>query len=77
MRKIKLFYVQEGRMECYESAAKTLGELVKEQDGLSLNLASKKVTVKESKENLENMDAVLPERESILFIYPRLSRAGL
>lgn len=73
-RKILIFFSQDGKELTHESAARSWGEL---RDELSTHdFGSKKVVDRETRHVFEVDEAVLPEGEFVLYIYPKKSKGG-
>jgi transcriptional/translational regulatory protein YebC/TACO1 len=73
-RKIVTFDAQMSEKKEYTSQASTWGEFKSE---IGKSFSDKKVTVKETKVNLENEDAQLPEGDTVLFLFQKESKFGI
>lgn len=74
LRKVTIFFNQDGKDITIETAARTLGELkdaVKDYD-----LSNKKIVERQSRHTFDVDDAVLPEGDFTVYVYPRKSKAG-
>lgn len=77
MRKITVFSTTNNNKQIIETSAATKGEL---QDVLlekNIDSSEMKMIVKETKATLEHKDAVLPEGEFTLFLFPQKVKSGL
>tara|TARA_R110002020_G_scaffold22721_1_gene76414 strand:- start:990 stop:1223 length:234 start_codon:yes stop_codon:yes gene_type:complete len=74
MRAITLFSTQSNNRETIQSSAATWGELKGEVSHM-IN-GDMKATVKETKNDLSNDDAILPEGAFTLFLFPNKVKSG-
>lgn len=72
-RKVTVLFTQTSTREVVETDAQTWGEL---QRQLSGKVSDKRIVVRENKNTLESTEALLPERDFVLFAYPKESKAG-
>ena len=73
-RKIIVFDAQMSEKNEYTTSATTWGEFKQE---IGKSFGDKKVTVKETKVNLENEDAILPDHDTVLFLFQKESKFGV
>jgi hypothetical protein len=71
-RKVTLFHQQTSQREFIETDARTWGEL----KTLIKTTSNKKFVLRESKHTLQAADAVLPEGNFFIFVYPEESKGG-
>jgi hypothetical protein len=72
-RTVTILFTQAGKTEKVQSAATTWGELQREIEG---NIKDKNCIVRETKNTLKSLEAVLPTGPFVIFAYPQESKAG-
>lgn len=82
-RTIRVLYTQEGRKDTFITDIMTweqLEDMLIEKavdSGNSLNFSRKEVVVKETKNSLVSPDALLPQGDFTLYVYPKESKSGM
>lgn len=72
-RKVTVLFTQTSTREVVETDARTWGELQRQMQG---KVSDKRIVVRETKNTLESSEALLPEKDFVLFAYPKESKAG-